>query len=77
MTINLSDLRKLSFWEEVVCLDCGAVNRPQDDENGSETGPIPPETCTECGSSLVLCATDALAVFEAITNDEDPEDGGP
>lgn len=57
--MTLDDLERASFWEEKICLDCGAA------------GPASATECEECGSDALIEAKMGLKLVELLKEGEE------
>lgn len=63
MTIARKVLEIAAFWEQDICLDCEAIQPPEEDEE------MPP--CIKCGSSNILSAETILQIADIVEGEEE------
>lgn len=65
-----SELEEAVFWDQLVCLDCGAVHNPPEGQTSAEAADL---ACSVCGSDAVYSATFISRIADFVR--EEPSDG--
>lgn len=63
-----TELEEAVFWDQLVCLDCGAVHNPPE---GSPPGDLPGFACPACGSDAIYTAALLSRISDFLGEDEE------